>query len=59
MRHMYTFVLSDNKFTALPDAIGSLMELRLFSVDGNGLTDVPGNFGELHKLRQLNMSRNK
>lgn len=56
VRHLY---LSDNQFTALPDAVGAFRRLRSLTLAGNPLTSLPETIGQLDSLEMLTLGDNQ
>lgn len=51
-------VLDRNQFVTLPDSLGQLTNLVVFSVNNNNLVQLPTSIGNLRKLTRLNIQNN-
>lgn len=54
-----TLDLSDNKFSQIPDSIGSFLQLKHFQINHNRLTGLPDALGKLSKLESLSAESNR
>lgn len=52
-------ILTDNKITQLPEALGERTRLQKLALAGNCLRQLPDSFGQLHNLELLRLSANQ
>lgn len=58
MRNLNTLSLENNNLTTLPDSIGYLSSLQIFTITNNKLSHIPPSIGRISNLKEFFINQN-